>query len=96
MSRTIDLDALLKEQDDIMEVAYPYGNSPDEFMRFATARMLKIYLLKSYAIQRGEQFKGRWMYHPSFMRGVCSVCWSPQAVSKLADGSCSVCGAMNE
>ncbi len=95
MSRVLDLDKLIEEQERIMEeTCKDQDKDPQACLRFGTAQVLKRWLLHQYAIQKNMVFSGEWIIRNG--EAVCSVCWLPREISRLPDGRCSFCGAKNE
>ena len=91
----LDLDEVIKEQNSIMKKNYPYDNSPDRYLHFATARMIKLYLLKRYALQQKRELKGKWVFNSEMDCMVCSICFTPMRYARIKDGHCSGCDALN-
>lgn len=96
MSRMLDLDNLVEEQDEIMKMHFPYENRPDCFLQFATARMIKTYLLKKYAQMEGKELTGEWVWNSSVCGKICSICYTRMEYSRTQDGHCSICSALNK
>ena len=91
--RTLNLDIVIKEQEDIMTETFgEKDKNPSQMLRYYTARAMKVYLLHSYALQKGIEFSGEWIDRNG--ESVCSVCWVPRRWSDL-DGLCVNCGAHN-
>ena len=90
--RTLNLDAIVSEQEEIMRRTYSTKEKdPDAYRQFVTARMVKVYLLKKFARQENNVFCGHWVTNENGEE-VCGVCWMPRKASEL-DGHCIMCGA---
>lgn len=91
MSRFLNIDVLIDEQNRIMEKTYD-SKDPSEFLKFGTARMLKIWLLRKYAEQEGNDFTGEWV-KGNCGELQCSICGIKRSISEL-NGTCTGCGAI--
>lgn len=88
---TLDIIDFCNAQDEIMSRNYETKEkNPDSYLEFATARMMKTYILREHAIQKGEPFSAKWVKKGD--KEVCSVCWENRKNAEL-DGMCVSCGA---
>ena len=89
----LNLDVIISEQDEIIRNNNEDGKTkdPQAFLDFATARAIKVYLLKKYAEQEDDVVHGQWVLNKNGVE-VCSVCWVSRKASEL-DGRCVMCGA---
>lgn len=59
--RTLNLDAIVSEQDEIMRKNFDSKEKdPDAYLQFSKARIIKIFLLRKYAEQKGKALQGHW------------------------------------
>lgn len=90
--RVLDVDAEIERQEAVMRETYESKESnPNDFLRYSTARAIKVYLLDVYARQQGTVLRGVWIARGEGEE-ICSVCWLPRRISELS-GKCVGCGA---
>jgi len=88
----LNLDDVISEQNEIMKRSYSTKEKdPDAYRQFVTARMVIVYLLKKFAEQENDVFRGHWVTNENGEE-ICDVCWMPRKASEL-DGKCIMCGA---